>query len=72
MDEKRKLSMIEELLELDNNILKSDSLLSDFEEWDSIARLSLMIILDEEFGRKITGKEIKAFERVQDILDVMV
>ena len=41
------------------------------EEWDSIAMLSLIAMLDEEFDKTITGKELKELKTVADILAYM-
>ena len=41
------------------------------DEWDSIAALSLIVMLDEEFEKTITGDEIRALVTVNDILAYM-
>lgn len=71
MDNKRKLELLEEMLELDENTLKEDTLLDDIEEWDSVAALSLIVLLDEEFDKTISGKQIKEFKTIGDILEFM-
>ena len=45
--------------------------LDTVEEWDSIAMLSLIAMLDEEFDKTITGKELKELKTVADILAYM-
>ncbi len=71
MDNKRKLELLEEMLELDENTLKEDTLLDEIEEWDSVAALSLIVLLDEEFDKTISGKQIKEFKTIGDILEFM-
>lgn len=71
MDTREKIGKLEELLDLEQGTLEEDSLLSDFEEWDSIAHLSVIILLEDEFGKQVTGKQIRGFRTVRDILDVM-
>ena len=39
--------------------------------WDSIAALSLIVMLDEHFGKTITGAQIKELSTVSDILAYM-
>ena len=71
MTNQEKIAMLEEMLELDEGTLTEDTVLSELEEWDSMASLSLIVLLDEEFDKKITGKQIKEFVTVKDIIDYM-
>lgn len=71
MDMKEKIALIEELLDVDEGTLEETTLLGDLDEWDSITKLSLMIFFDEEKGIKLTNDEIKAFETVKDIADLL-
>lgn len=71
MTEQEKITLIEETLELDEGTLSADTVLSDVEEYDSMAKLSLIVMMDDEFGVKLTGEMIKGFETVADILKLM-
>lgn len=71
MEQKEKLSMLEEMLDLDKGALNADMELSEIEEWDSIAHLSLIVLLDDEYDRKISGNELRELKTVQEILDLM-
>jgi acyl carrier protein len=66
-----KLNALEDMMELDEGILSPETSLDDIEEWDSLAALSLVVLLKEEFDKKITGQEIRAFQTIRDILNVM-
>lgn len=66
-----KISMLEEMLELDEGTLKISTNLSEIEEWDSMAKLSLIVLLDDEFDRSISGEDINRLVKIQDILDYM-
>jgi acyl carrier protein len=63
--------MLEETWELDEGTLAVDTVLADVEEYDSMAKLSLIVLMDDEFGVKLTGEIIKGFETVEDILKLM-
>lgn len=39
--------------------------------WDSMAMLSLIALVNERFGKRLSGAQLKAFRTVQDILAVM-
>ena len=41
------------------------------DEYDSMAKLSLIVLMDDEFEVKLTGEMIKGFETVGDILKLM-
>ena len=71
MTEQEKIALIEETLELDEGTLTPDTLLADVDEYDSMAKLSLIVMMDDEFGVKLTGDMIKGFAIVADILAVM-
>ncbi|MGI6085621.1 MAG: phosphopantetheine-binding protein [Acetivibrionales bacterium] len=71
MTEKEKLALLEEMLELDEGSLSPETSLESINEWDSVAALSLIVLMDEEFGRQLTGKEIKDLKYINDILSLM-
>ena len=71
MELKEKIALIEEVLDVEEGSLSPETLLSDIDEWDSIAALSLIVMLDENFEKTVSGAEIKAMESVKDILAYM-
>ncbi len=71
MNTQEKLAALEDIMELDEGFLKPEMKLDEIEEWDSLSALSFVVLLGDEFQRKISGAEIRAFESVQDMLDVM-
>ena len=71
MTMEEKLAMLEEVMELEEGELKADMLLSDIEEYNSMAKLSLIVMMSDEFSKKLTNEQIKKFTLVQDILDFM-
>ena len=71
MTNQEKIELIEDLLEVDEGSLTEDTLLKGLEEWDSIAALTLIAMLDEKFNRIVSGDEVKALTTVRDILDYM-
>ena len=72
MTEQEKIALLEETLELDEGTLTADTVLADVDEYDSMAKLSLIVMMDDEFGVKLTGDVIKGFKTVSDILKLMV
>ena len=71
MTNQEKIALLEETLAIDEGTLTEDMLLEDVDEYDSMAKLSLIVMMDDEFGVKLTGDMIKGFQTVGDILAVM-
>lgn len=66
-----KMNLLEEALELDPNSLTEETILDDIEEYDSMGKLSLIVLCDDEFDKKLSGEQIKEFKTVKDILDFL-
>lgn len=71
MTNEEKIALLEDMLELDGGSLKPEMELSTIAEYDSMAKLSLIVLCDDECGKKLTGEQISEFNTVQDILDFM-
>jgi len=71
MTTQKKIALIEEALEIDEGTLQEDTVLDDVDEYTSMAKLSLIVMMDDEFGVKLTGEMIKGFKTVADILAIM-
>lgn len=71
MTQEEKIAMLEEVLELDNGTLTPDMKLEDVESYDSMAKLTIIVMMDDEFNKKLTGEKLLEFKTVGDILDFM-
>jgi acyl carrier protein len=71
MDLKTKLDLLEDMLDLDQGSLEVTTKLETLDDWDSVAAISLIALIDEHFDKVITGAMIKEFKTVQDIIDIM-
>ena len=71
MDLQEKIALIEEVLDVEAGSLTQETMLADVEEWDSIAALSLIVMLDEKFEKTVSGAQIKAMASISDILAYM-
>lgn len=71
MTNEEKLALLEDMLELEAKTLTPETELSSIEEYDSMAKLSLIVLIDDEFDKKLTGEQIRLFKTVGDILDFM-
>ena len=71
MEVAKKLALLEEVMDLDEGTLTPDMKLSEIEEYDSMVKLSLIVLMKDEFEKTITVKEINNFVTVQDVLNFM-
>lgn len=71
MSKEEKIALLEDMLELEAGTLFPETELSSIEEYDSMAKLSLIVLFDDECGKKLTGEEIRSFKTVGDILSAM-
>lgn len=67
----KKMELIAEILDVDVEDISPETVLADIEEWDSVAALSFIAMMDDEFGKEVKGAQIKQFVTIQDALDIM-
>ena len=61
---------IAEILEVEN--LDVTKKFADYEEWDSLAGLSLIAMLDSDYNMTMKTKEILAFNSIEDFCKAVV
>lgn len=71
MTNSEKIRLIENALELEENSLTEDTFLESIEKYDSMTKLVIIVLCEDEFGKKLTGEKIRSFKQVRDILDFM-
>lgn len=71
MTEQEKLALLEETLEADEGSLKPEMDLEGIEEYDSLAKLSIIVMMEDNFDRKLTANDVRSFKTVGDILKCM-
>ena len=53
MDIQEKLAKLEDIMELDVGTLRPETLLEEIEEWDSLAALSYVVMMADDFGKTV-------------------
>ncbi|EAI8647089.1 TPA: acyl carrier protein [Campylobacter lari] len=61
------LKKLEELLQVDY-ALEENMSLSNIEEYDSLALLSLTVFYDQEFNIFVEGKKFKSCQKISDLI----
>ncbi len=64
----KKIALLEET---DEGVLKPDTILKDIEEYNSMSKLGIIVMMEDEFGVKLDSDTVKAFVTVGDILKLM-
>ncbi len=62
------LAAFKEALQVDNREVALEDVFRDYDEWDSLSRLSLIAALDEQFNLQIEDKEFEKLATVGDLL----
>ena len=71
MNNEKKMELLADILDIEAEELTPETRLVDMEEWDSIAALSFIAMMDEEFGKEFKCADVKKIVTVQDALNVM-
>lgn len=72
MNNQEIINLIEDTLEVELNSLTENTLLADLEEYDSMAKLSIIVLADDEFNKKLTGEAMREFVTVGDIVRFLI
>jgi len=65
------IEKFKEILEIEDREVKPSDSFKKFEEWDSLSRLSLIAMLDEEYGVQIEEEEFSEINTVQELIDAV-
>jgi acyl carrier protein len=65
------LQAFTEALELEDVEVSLKDTIQDFDNWDSISKLSLIAILDDYFDVEISNAEFDTLETVQNLYDLV-
>ena len=71
MDLEKKIDLLADLFEVEPEEIVADQKLDEFDAWDSMSKLSLIVLMDDECGKKLSGEQILKFQTLGDILEFM-
>ena len=63
------LELFKEVFEMEDDEVKFDDNFRDLETWDSITHLSLIAMLDDEYGMQIEEEELKKLITVEALFN---
>lgn len=69
--EEKFIELLKDVLEIEDHEVKPTDRFRDYDEWDSLARLSVIAMLDEEFDVIIEDAEFKKLVTVEDLINAV-
>lgn len=64
------ITELEDILSLDEGDLSAQSNLKEIEDWDSLAVISVIALIDKKIGKKIDVLSIKECTTVADLIKI--
>lgn len=71
MSNQEKIALLEDMFEMEEGTLSPEMKLDEIENWDSMMKLTLIVMMDEECGKTLKSDDIKGFKTIQDIMNYM-
>jgi acyl carrier protein len=62
------IELFKEILEMEDQEINLDDAFRKFDNWDSLANLSVIAMLDDEFGVHIENSDFKNLVTVRDLI----
>jgi acyl carrier protein len=60
-----------EFLDTPETSFNSSTQYKDLEEWDSVLALSIISMIDENYGKRISGNELRNCNTIEDLFNVI-
>lgn len=71
MTKKELLQMLEEIVEADPDTLTGEELIEDLENWDSLAIVNFIALVDENFGITLSPGKIMNSKTVDQLISLL-
>jgi acyl carrier protein len=68
MSKEKIIAELEEILEQDAGSLKEDTTLASIPEWDSLAVISFIAAVDEQYGHVLNGDDLQKAKTIGDLV----
>jgi acyl carrier protein len=67
--ENRFIELFKETLEIEENTVQLTTVFRELEQWDSLAFLSVIAMIDEEYDIVIEGNDFKKLLTISDLIE---
>jgi acyl carrier protein len=58
--------------ETDQALFNSQTVFKDFDEWNSLIALSIIVMVDQEFSVKIDGDDIRSTDTIEELYKIIM
>ena len=65
------IEIFQDILDVKKGTVSLKTISADFDQWDSVATVNIIIALEEEFGIKFKLEDIQTVETVQDFVELV-
>ena len=65
------MDVLADIFDLEKEEFNENTVLADLDEWDSLAKLSLMAEAKKSYNKKITTEDMNSFLTIKDIIDYL-
>jgi len=71
VNNEKKIKLLEDVFEVEEGALNPNLDLDSMDNWDSMTKLALIVMIEEEYGKILSSDKIRAFCSVGDIMQIM-
>jgi len=64
-------SFADQFDDTDPNEISAETIFQDLEEWSSLTAMGVIAFVKTEYGKTITGSEIRSCQTVKDLFDLV-
>ena len=57
--------------ETDSSVFTKDTVFKNLDEWSSLLALSIIAMVDEEYGVALKGDDIRSADTLEDLFDII-
>lgn len=68
METKKFIELFADAIDTEASALSADTEFREIDEWDSLAYLSVIAMMDDEYGVQIENAEFKTLKTIKDIV----
>ncbi len=62
----------EQLDETDASEIQADTIFQELDEWSSMTAMAIIAFVKTEYGKTVTGREIRSCKTVEDLYNLVV
>lgn len=70
--EEKFIELIKEVLEIEDREINMGDKFREYEEWSSLAYLSVIVMLDEEYDCQIEEADFRKLQTIQDLYNATI